>query len=252
MIYKKRYIMKYIPTFEQFINEKYENIKESNLSREFLKFKPGDVVVITKSIKPTDFDFRKSARTWWGEKVASSLNIVTRGDEYNKNRMYNPGDVLWIFTKPSTIDSKGKAKITGYAGGFEGSLSDNPERYSTTSFEITYNYDYASTQIIILALIEGYAEVVKYNQLPKAVRDEQEAKIKMNRVREEIRNNSVIYGDMEVTEYDWKAGNYIIKGYNKDTGDKMPDKLVKANEIASGKFISTKTNKEITGDPFIK
>lgn len=244
--------MEYIPTFEQFIYEKYENIKESNLSREFLKFKPGDVVVITKSIKPTDFDFRKSARTWWGEKVASSLNIVTRGDKYNKNRMYKPGDVLWIFTKPSTIDSKGKAKITGYAGGFEGSLSDNFERHGTTAFEVTYEYDYASTQIIILALIEGYAEVVKYNKLPKDVRIKQEAKIKIDRILEEIINNSVIYDDMEITERGWNKNGYIFKGYNKDTGDKMPDKLVKPNEIVSGKFISTKTNKEITGDPFIK
>jgi hypothetical protein len=243
--------MKYIPTFKQFINERYDLLNEANLSQELLKFKPGDTVVITKSITPKDFDFRKSARTWWGEKVASEFNIITRGDEYNRDRTFTPGDVLWIFTKPSTIDSKGRAKITGVAGGFQGSLSDDPGKYSNTAFEVTYNYDRIETQIIILALQEGYAEVINYNKLPKSKRDELEASIKMDRVRDIIRNNSVIYGDMEVTAYLWQGGrgHYILKGYNKDTGEKMPDKLVKSGTIASETFIDSKTKKEISGNP---
>jgi hypothetical protein len=92
-------------------------------------------------------------------------------------------------------------------------------------------------------------ELIKYNELPKSKRDELEANIKMDRVRDAIRNNSVIYGDMEVTEYDWKAGNYILKGFNKDTGEKMPDKLVKSGAIASETFIDSKTKKEIEGNP---
>jgi hypothetical protein len=240
-------------TFEQYINESYNNeaINEANLSKEFLKFQPGDAIEITKSFNIADFNYKKSARTWWGEKIANASNIIVKSD-YNKNRIYQPGNVIWIFTNPSTIDSKGRANIAGYYGGFKGSFDDTPGEQGLTSFSVISNYDETIVQTIILALLEGYAKVVKYNDLAKSVRDEHESNIKMDRVRDAIRGNSVIYGDMEITDYEWKAGNYILKGYNKETGDKMPDRLVKAPELARGTFINSKNSEEITGDPFKK
>jgi hypothetical protein len=240
-------------TFEQYINESYNNeaINEANLSKEFLKFQPGDAIEITKSFSIADFNYKKSARTWWGEKIASTSNIIVKND-YNKNRIYHPGNVIWIFTNPSTIDSKGRANISGYYGGFKGSFDDTPGEQGLTSFSVISNYDEPIVQTIILALLEGYAKVVKYNDLAKSVRDEHESNIKMDRVRDAIRGNSVIYGDMEITDYEWKSGNYILKGYNKETGDKMPDRLVKAPELARGTFINSKNGEEITGDPFKK
>lgn len=227
-----------ILNFEDFVNE-------ANLSEEFLKFSPGDVVIMTKSVKLSDFDFKKSATTWWGQKVMNSLNMATRND----SREIKRNDILWIFTSPSKIDSKGKARITGYAGGF---LND---KHHTTNFKVTYDYEMISVQLIILSLMEGYAKVVKYNELPDNIRREKEEEIRLSRVREEIRNGGVILDDMEIISYDWeglKNDRYIFKGYHKDTGEKLPDILMKGHDIRNKTFINVNTGEEITGDPFIK
>ena len=234
--------MKHLKSINDFLNE-------SNLSEEFLKFQPGDCVVMKKSIKLLDFDFTKSARTWFGQKI-SVLNTIIRNDEYSKDRSYSEGDILFIFTEPSRLDKKNRAIITGYAGGFEGSISDTPNKYNLTPFIVNYGYDQIETQIIILSLLNGYSEVVKYDDLPDKRKQEIEADILVDRIKDCIRDSAVIYKDMEVTEYDYDKNNkYIFKGFNKDNGEKLPDLLVNPKDLYTNKV--TKLNgEEITGYPF--
>lgn len=235
--------MKYIKTFEQFIdNIKSSSINEANLSDEFLKFSPGDTVIVTKGFNPNELNFKKSARTIWGKYISSVLNLA-----YSDNNVkYKKDDFIFIFTKPTTIDRKNKANITGYSSiHWLGS-----DKYSIDFKPSTWNYDEGLTQVIILAILEGYAKIVKYNSLSDNIKNEIEAPIKHNRINKILKNQTVIIKELEteITELVNKKDKLMIKGFNTENGDKIPDKLINNKQLLELTFIDSKNNKEITGD----
>lgn len=237
--------MKHIQTFEGFLNE-------ANLSQEFMNFQTGDAVIVTNNFKPTDLNFRKSARTWWGEKVASLKNMWAKDQmKYNPDRTYKSGDPLFVFTKPSKIDAKGLATIFGYAGYFFGDFSPNHDanEFTLSAYNLSYDYDEMMTQTVILAILGGYAEVKKYSDIKANLRTEFEAELKRDRITSEIlKKNTVIYDDMEIHKYEWTKTGYIFSGFDTKTGNEIPKKLVKFEDIIKGKFISN--GQEITNEPF--
>ena len=238
--------MKHLHTFESFLNE-------ANLSQEFMNFQPGDAVIINKAFKPTDLNFRKSARTWWGEKIASLKNMWAKDTmKYNPDREYKSGDPLFVFTRPSKIDSKGLAIIYGYAGFFFGlnaNKNQSEDDFALSAYNLSYDYDDMMTQTIILAILGGYAEVKKYSDIKANLRTEFEAEVKRDRLTSEIlKKNTVIYDDMEIHKYEWTKTGYIFSGFDAKTGNEVPKKLVKFEDIVKGKFICN--GQELSSDPF--
>ena len=238
--------MNHIKTFESFLNE-------ANLSQEFMKFQPGDAVIINKAFKPTDLNFRNSARTWWGEKVASLKNMWAKEImKFSPDREYKSGEPLFVFTRPSKIDSKGFATIFGYAGFFFG-LSANkgqsPDEFALEAAAKSYDYNEMMTQTIILAILGGYATVKKYSDISQNIRNEFEAEVKLERITSEIlKKNTVIYDGMEIHKYEWAKTGYIFSGFDVQTGNEVPNKLVKFEDIVKGKFVCN--GNELTSNPF--
>jgi hypothetical protein len=237
----------YVKPFEEFINEM------ANLSQEVLKFKAGDAIVITQRFSMSDLDFSKSARTLWGQKIASSLNVHMKlsADSQSYQYKYEPGDVLFVFSKSGQVNNKGLAKITGYMGGFGYANDDTPAQFRNSGIEVTLDYDDFLTQTIILSLLEGKSKQISFNQVSKDSRESIQTHIKVNRIITRlVKRKPIKYDDMEITSYNTmgEAGIEFI-GFDKDSGDKLPNKLVKWSNIRAGKFLETSTGKEITGNP---
>jgi hypothetical protein len=223
--------MKYIKLFEQFVNE-------ANLSDEVLKIKKGDVVIITKDLKLTELNFKKSALTWWGKNISSVLNSVSKD---NKNKTYKKGDILFIASKNGKVDSDGMGKLYGYQGGW-----DSSDEYHIAPFDLKHPYKGYITQIIILALLNGFAKVIPYNSLDKSKKLEFELGVLRERVRLAISyNKKVLYDGMIVTSYTYDSGMMVLSGFDADTKNKMPDKMVDDyselnNVMIDGKPVNTK------------
>jgi hypothetical protein len=237
--------MKHIKTFESFLNE-------ANLSKEFMRFNPGDVVLVTSSFKPTALNYKDSAKTWWGQKISSLKNMWAKDTlKYNPDRVYKTGDPLFVFTKPSTIDSEGLAHIYGYAGFFFGDFAANrdPNDFALSERDLEWDYNDMMTQTIILAIMEGYAEVGKYSDIDAKARNEFETEIKKARITSPlIKDIPVLYDGMQIHKWERTNQGYIFSGFDPKTGNEVPKRLVKFADIANGKF--TVNGKEITGDPF--
>lgn len=237
--------MKHVHTFESFLNE-------ANLSDEAMNFQTGDAIIVTKTFVPTDLDFRKSATSFWGQKVASLKNMWAKeGVKNNPNRTYKAGDPLFVFTKPAKLDSKGMATIYGYAGYFFGDFQGerNPDDFALSAYDLSYPYNDMMTQTVILAILGGYAKVAKYSDINAKERIEFEALIKKDRVTYEIiGGNTVTYDGMEIHKYDWTKQGYVFSGFDEKTGNEVPKRLVKFEDVVKGRFFVN--GKEITNDPF--
>ena len=241
--------MKDILKFEEFVNEM------ANLSENFLDFEKGDIILVKKPFRPSDLDFKKAAVTWWGKNISSLHNMFSKDElKWNPNRTYKKGDPLFIFTANSKMNDKGMATIYGYAGYFLGLNADKEQSSDDFTLEdrnSIYTYEDYLVRLIALAIIEGYVEHTSYNKLDAKLKNEFEASIKRDRVSSAIlKNKTVVYDGMEIHKYEWSKTEYIFSGFDANTGNEIPKRLVKFEDIVKGKFLAD--GEEISGDPFKK
>jgi hypothetical protein len=231
---------------KQRINESIDGfIFEANLSNELLKFKEGDTIIVKKDFLYGDIDFRKTATSWWGKYISSVMNAAT-----SKKMGTKAGNILFIFTKDGFINSKGDAVIKGYAGSGE---IDRELDWTVSSYQMSFNYKDWNAQMCIIALMEGFAEVISYNSVNKDEREKIEGDILKSRVSSVMnKSDAIFYGDMEITDMLYKDKNrFVIQGFNKDSGEKMQDILIKYDELKKYNFV-LKDGTKINGNPFDK
>lgn len=228
--------MKNLQNYEEFLFE-------ANLSNEILKFKKGDVVVTTKFLDPKELNFKKSALTWWGSNISALQNIFAK-EASKEGKTYDKGNVLFIFTEDGQLDKKGRGYIVGYQGGFYDTT------FAISEWTDKFEYDQYVTQLTLLAVLNGYAEVIPYSKLDKKTKEEFENSTTSAKVRDYILSNKhkVQFMNMLVTDYSFQSSEQLVlKGYDVKTGDQLPNKLVSYEDLLTNVTVD---NKPIEKNPF--
>lgn len=210
-------------------------------------------LVVTDNFKTADFNFKKAATSWWGKNISSLHNQFAKDDK-ERGRKYSIGDILFIFTKNSTLDNKGIANIRGFLGGFLGlnaGRDQSENDFTLDDRESIYDYNDYAVRIIAMAIEEGFVKIIKYSQMDPKLKDEFVTRVKIDRITSHIvEKDVVVFEDMEITNYVRSTSGYIFSGFDTTTGNELPNRLVKFKDIANGKFLAD--GDEISGDPFKK
>lgn len=206
-------------SFEQFVNgineARTDEVPEVNLE-------PGQCIVATEDIDAKDINFKKVAKTWWGRNIAS-------GDNYGKAKgnWFKKGQVIFISTENKS----------GYHAGlnFDGEMEVSNFSY----------YDKFRNKFYEIALHEGLAKIVDYEELPEDFREEFENSVKIGKITSASLKNdkSLMYypeglkGDkINILEINKKNENYKIEGFDPKTKRKVNDFYLSYEELVNGIF----------------
>lgn len=202
-------------TFEQFINEaRTSEVPQINLE-------PGKCVVAIKDIDIKDIDFKKVAKTWWGKNISSVRNIFKE-----KGIWFEKDQVIFI--------------STGDKGGYQAGLDFNGE---VTLSDFIY-YDKYRNDIYEIALHEGLAKIVDYEDLPKDFREEFEDSVKVSKIiSASLKGKLLSYypdglkGDkINILNIDREGKTYKVEGFNPKTKRGVNDFYLSYEDIVNGDF----------------
>lgn len=101
---------------------------------------------------------------------------------------------------------------------------------------------------------EGYSDIVDYDTLDLEWRKKFENKVKVERLKWNIREYGVVAGDALIDSYETHRFGLVLKGFHKKKHVRVPDFLITheelENAIGNAEFFNYDTNEPITGDPF--
>ena len=197
---------------------------------------PGDCILVTKNFKTSQLHFRKTASTWWGRNIYSVMRIMTGDDEYQD---FHKDQILFIATQTPvpnnlSIGSKIHGLILEYRYHHGWKMDNHPN-----------DYDRQDTMfhILFLALLQGFAKIVKYDSLiDSAIVYDINLLHKIHLVDQ--------YSSSEITvqykrvyhrterKFDWYGSTITVKVKDDLTKERLPDLIFSEKEFLEEKFYS--------------